>query len=98
DRSVTARQDGTVPADRAIDVHFAAFVADPLASILEIYTRLGLELTAEVEARMRAFLAANPQDKHGRHRYRLADTGLAEREWRVRTRRYQEYFGVASET
>jgi len=97
DRSVTARQTGIVPAARVVDVQFAAFMADPFATVHAIYERLGLELTRDAEARMRAFLAANPQDKHGRHRYSFADTGLDAGEWRARARRYQQYFDVASE-
>jgi hypothetical protein len=97
DRSVTAREDGTVPAKQVIDVQFQAFLADPVACVREIYARLGLELTREVEARMRAFLAENPQDKHGGHRYSLADTGLDAEKLRARARRYQEYFAVSSE-
>ena len=97
DRSVTAREDGTVPAGRIVDVHFAAFMADPFATIREVYERLGLELTAQAEARMRAFLAANPADKHGAHRYRFAETGLDAGELRERARRYQRYFDVPSE-
>jgi hypothetical protein len=46
---------------------------------------------------MRAFLAANTQDKHGRHAYTFADTGLDAGEWRERARRYQQYFDVPSE-
>ena len=46
---------------------------------------------------MRAFLAANPQDKHGLHRYSFADTELDAGAWRERARRYQEYFDVPSE-
>jgi len=98
DRSVTARADGTVPATQVIDVQFKAFMADPFATIRKIYARLGLELTRDAEANMRAFLAANPQDKHGRHRYDFADTGLNPDEWRERTRGYQQYFDVASES
>ena len=97
DRSVTAREDGTVPAKRVIDVQFQAFLADPFACVREIYARLGLELTREVEARMRAFLAENPQDKHGGHRYSLAETGLDAEKLREGARRYQEYFAVPSE-
>jgi hypothetical protein len=97
DRSVTAREDGTVPKGRVVDLHFAAFVADPFATIREVYERLGLELTADAEARMRAFLAANPADKHGAHRYRFADTGLDAGALRERARRYQTYFDVPSE-
>src|SRR4051812_5434677 len=66
DRSVTAREDGTVAPDRVVDVQFRAFMADPFATIRTIYDRLGIELTDESEQRMRSHLADNPQDKFGR--------------------------------
>jgi hypothetical protein len=97
DRSVTAREDGTVPADRIVDVHFDAFMADPLAVIRAIYERLGLELTADSEQRMRAFLAAHGQGEGGGHKYSFAATGLDEGELREKARRYQDSFGVSSE-
>ena len=46
---------------------------------------------------MRDHLAANPQDRHGGHRYTFAATELSEGDLRERARRYQEYFGVPSE-
>jgi hypothetical protein len=97
DRSVTVREDGTVPADHVVDVQFRSFMADPFATIHEIYEKLGLELAPEAEQRMREFFAANPSDKHGTHTYSFADTGLDEAAWRERARRYQEYFDVPSE-
>jgi len=97
DRSVTARLDGTVPEDRVVDVQFEAFMADPFATIGTIYDTLGLELTAESESRMRSFLADHGQDEHNTHRYSFAETGLDLAEWRERTRRYQEHFGVPSD-
>jgi hypothetical protein len=97
DRSVVARQDGTVPADRVVDVQFRAFMADPFTTIREIYDRLGLELSNESEQRMRAFLAENTTEKHGGHQYTFADTELDIGEWRERTRNYQEYFDVPVE-
>jgi len=97
DRSLEARLDGTVPADQVVDTQFASFMADPLTTIATIYDRLGLELTAEAEGRMRSFLAAHPQDEHGGHRYTFAATGLDEGELRERTRAYQEHFEVPSE-
>ena len=72
-------------------------MADPFATIRNVYEHLGLALSADAESRMRAFLAAHPQDEHGRHQYTFADTGLDLAEWRERARRYQEHFGVASE-
>ncbi len=97
DRSVTARLDGTVPTDRVVDVQFEAFMADPFATIGQVYDTLGLELTAESEGRMRSFLADHGQGEHGTHSYSFAETGLDLGEWRERTRRYQEHFGVPSD-
>lgn len=97
DRSVTAREDGTIRPDRVIDVQFGAFMADPFSTIRDVYQRLGLQLSDDAESRMRAFLAANPQDKFGAHKYTFADTRLDEGALRERARRYQEYFDVPSE-
>jgi hypothetical protein len=97
DRSVTARDDGTVPAGRVLDLQFADFMADPFRTIRAVYEHLGLEVAPAIEGRMRAFLAANPQDRHGGHRYTFAETGLAPGELRERARRYQERFAVPSE-
>jgi hypothetical protein len=97
DRSVEARESGKVAADRIVDLHFARFMKDPFTTIGDVYERLGLELTADAEARMRRFLAANPSDKHGQHRYAFADTGLDAAALRKRTQRYQDYFDVPSE-
>jgi hypothetical protein len=97
DRSVTAREDGTIAPDRVVDTNFDAFMADPFATIGTIYDRLGLELTDDTVKRMRAFLDDHPQDKYGKHEYTWADTGLDEGEWRERAQRYQDYFAVPSE-
>ena len=97
DRSVTAHEDGTIPAGRVVDVHYGAFMADPFRTIRSIYDRLGAELTPDAEARMRRFLAENRADKHGAHEYSFADTGLGAGAVRERARRYVEYFDVPSE-
>ncbi len=97
DRTVTARENGTVPDDQVVDTQFADFMADPFATIGRVYDMLGFELTPDAEARMRAFLAQNPRDKFGKHVYTWADTQLDEGEWRARSQRYQDYFEVPSE-
>jgi Sulfotransferase family len=97
DRSVTARENDTVPADRVVDVHYRAFMTDPFGTIRTIYDRLGAELTPDAEDRMRRFLAENRADKHGAHEYSFADTGLDAGRVRDRARRYVEYFDVESE-
>jgi hypothetical protein len=98
DRSVTAREDGTVAADRVVDVTFRDFMADPFGVIHGIYAGLDLELTPETELRMREFLAAHSRPEGGGHQYSFATTGLDESKIRERSRRYQEYFDVPSET
>ena len=97
DRAVAARRLGTIPAAQAVDVNFADFMADPMAVVRQIYGRLGIELTADTERRMRRFLADNPQEKHGGHTYRFADTGLDAGVLRERTAPYQDYFEVPEE-
>ena len=70
---MAARDDGTVPPDQVVDVQFAAFMADPFATIGAIYDRLGLELTDEAEGRMRVPRRA---PRRRGHRYTFAATGL----------------------
>ena len=96
-RSVTARRDGTVAADRVVDVQFREFVNDPFGVVGRVYDRFGFTLSAESEAAMRAFYADHPHEGPGAHQYTFADTGLDEAEWRERARPYQEFFGVESE-
>ena len=97
-RSVTARVDGTLPADQVVDVQFGEFMADPFTTIGTVYDALGLEFTADAESRMRAFLDTHPGDGGGAgSRYTFADTGLDADELRERSRTYQEYFDVPSE-
>jgi hypothetical protein len=97
DRAVDARTDGTVPAGQAVDVLFRDFVSDPIDVVRTIYERLGIELTEMAERAMRTFLAANPQEKHGGHKYSFADTGLDAGLLRERTRAYQDFFDIPEE-
>jgi Sulfotransferase family len=97
DRAMEARTDGTVPAGQAVDVLFRDFLRDPMAVVKTIYERLDIELTDAAEKAMRAFLADNPQEKHGGHRYSFAETGLDAGLLRERTRAYTEFFDIPEE-
>ncbi len=79
------------------DLHFSDLVADPVAAVRRIYDHFGFELTAAAEARMRAWHEANPQGKHGGHRYSAAQFGLSEQEIAERFAPYTEHFGVGRE-
>jgi hypothetical protein len=98
DRSMAARRDGTLAPDQVVDVQFTEFVADPFTTIAAIYDALGIELTADAEKRMRAFLDTHPGDGGGGGtRYTFADTGLDAGALRERSRPYEEHFGVRPE-
>ncbi|PWN03308.1 sulfotransferase [Nocardioides silvaticus] len=98
DRALQARADGVFDTGRVIDIRYQDIRHDLIAAVARIYDRLGFELTAEAESRMRAFLAAHPGDQAGSlKRYTFADTGLDEGELRERVRAYQEYFDIESE-
>jgi hypothetical protein len=97
DRSVTARQDGTVNDSSVVDVNFRDFMEDQVATVARVHETFGLPFTDDLRRGVSGFLADHPQDKHGGHRYTFAATGLDEGEWRERARRYQEFFDVPSE-
>lgn len=95
--SMTVRDRAQLDAGRVFDLQFNQFVGNEIPMIRRIYDHFDLDFTAEAESRMQRFLAANPADKHGRHRYTLADAGLDAATERRRYTAYQERFGVASE-
>jgi len=98
DRGLAARRSGLLPPEQVVDVQFTEFMRDPVGLIATLYQRLGLHLSSEAEARMRAFLVANPGDGGGGGtRYRWADTGLDADALRERAREYQDHFDVPSE-
>jgi hypothetical protein len=98
DRALDARRAGVIPSGQVVDLRFTDFRKDPLAAVAGIYDTIGLELTAEAEARMRAHLAAHPGDPdNALRRYSFADTGLDAAALRARVQEYQEHFGVESE-
>ena len=72
-------------------------VARPLETVAAAYARLRLPLGPEVERPMRAWLAANPQHKHGALRYRLEEFGLRLSEVRAAFRDYTDHFALRLE-
>jgi hypothetical protein len=91
------RQNGTIPDDQIIDVRFGDLVGDPWRTMHGVYERIGRELTTDTEQRMRAYLDARPRERHGRHDYDFADTGLDLDQTRTRFARYQAQYGITSE-
>lgn len=79
------------------DMHFAEFVRDQVGMVKRIYGHFGLPLPAATEQRMRDFIAGNPKERHGTHRYTLDQFGLDPARERERYRFYQDWFHVPVE-
>ena len=60
ERALRARADGLFAPGQVVDVRYQDIRHDLVGAVARIYGAIGLELTAEAEARMRAFLAAHP--------------------------------------
>jgi hypothetical protein len=65
-------------AQRILEIDYRELTVDPLTVVRRIYDRAGLVVTPDPDRRFRAFIAANPKDKFGRHRYQASDFGQSE--------------------
>ena len=83
--------------DRIIDVHYADLMRNPIPTMRGLYKSLGDEFTAEAENGMRTWLADNPQDKFGKHEYKLAQFGLTPEQVRGSFERYLSKYEVERE-
>ena len=96
-RGVAFRKSGRQEAVTVFDMHFSELVADHLGVVQRIYNHFGLELTDVAKERMRDFIASNPKDRHGTHRYTIQEFGLDALRERERYRFYKDYFQVSEE-
>jgi hypothetical protein len=76
------------------DVYYRDFLRDPLATVRAVYQHFGLPLTEAAEAAMRRFLAANQQNKHGRHEYTPETFGMSKGRLRQAFGDYIERYAV----
>jgi Sulfotransferase family len=83
--------------ERIIDVHYADLLRDPIATMRKLYKSLGDEFTPAAESRMRLWLADNPQEKFGKHEYKLAQFGLTPEKVRGMFERYLSEYEVERE-
>ena len=97
DRLTDFRRDGVVDPARVFDVHYARFVADPVATVRDVYAHFDLPFDDAYAQKIAAHLAAKPQGRLGGHQHSWSDLGLDLATERARFARYQEFFGVPSE-
>jgi hypothetical protein len=91
DRGLAVRE--KLEPGRVFDVPYAELTASPLACAERIYAHFGLPLPQASRDALRAFAAENPEGKHGKHDYRLAEYGLDEERVRARFARYLAQYG-----
>jgi hypothetical protein len=96
-RALAARDADPQAARRFLDLRYADVVRDPLAAVRAIYAHAEHALTPQAEASMRAYLAANPRDRHGVHRYGLEEFGLDPALESARYDAYCRRFAIAPE-
>jgi hypothetical protein len=83
--------------DRVIDVHYADMVDDPKGTMKRLYAQLGDEWTSAAEAGIQGWLDENPQNKFGKHEYKLAKYGLSQDKLEPMFERYLSRYDVARE-
>ena len=75
------------------DVAFKRFMAEPEATLADIFAHSDMDFTAELRDATLGYLDARPRDKHGRHSYDLAQYGLSPDQIRVLFADYLESCG-----
>jgi hypothetical protein len=90
------REAGALP-DRFVDVHFQNLMANPVASVEQVYERMQRNFTSEHAERIRTYLAEKPRGKFGVHRYRAVDWGFEAETLRERLSPYIDHFRVTME-
>ncbi|HEY3519001.1 MAG TPA: sulfotransferase [Gammaproteobacteria bacterium] len=86
------------PAAQFLDIDFESIEIDPIGTVERVYDFLGWPLTIEARTAMRNFLAANPKNKHGVHRYTLEQFGLNRPALLLRFGNYCERFRIPVRT
>ncbi len=79
---------------RLFNVLYADLIRDPMSVVRRIYRHFDMELTGETETAMLCFLAENPQNRHGVHRYSLEEFGLDRDTENRRFEFYTNFFGI----
>jgi hypothetical protein len=77
-----------------VDVDYEALLSSPMDTLQEVYSRLGLSLTAETRWAVTETLLGSPQHKYGRHRYELEDFGLTKAQTNEMFSYYRKRFAV----
>ena len=79
---------------RFVDIHYGAFLDDPMGTVRRVYVAFGLELGGQAADAMTQHLRENVQNKHGAHGYTLEEYGLSKERVTERLAAYIQRFDV----
>jgi len=68
------------PQVEVLDLAFRDLIADPVDAVRKVYDHADIDFTIETEEAVLRWWREHPSDKHGQHRYDLADYGLTREE------------------
>lgn len=83
--------------DKIIDVHYSDLVSDPVGETRKLYAKLGDEWTPQAQSGVQKWVDDNPQNKFGKHDYKLAQYGLSKASLEPLFERYLSRYDVARE-
>ena len=95
DRFLRKRE--TLPPERVVDAGYAELTDSPLSTVERLYDHLGWSLSATARAAMQGYLARNPKNACGLHRYSLQAFGLDAGQEAKRFARYCAQFDIRRE-
>jgi len=97
EHAIAVRETDDHPKAQFYDMYFQDFVVDQFGVVEKIYDALGLPMTGAAADRMKAFIADNPKDKHGIHRYAPEEFGIDPDRIRESFAPYMQRFGLEPE-
>jgi hypothetical protein len=83
--------------DRIIHVDYYALVNDPVAELLKVHARLGMDSPMEVRQAVARWHRANPKNSRGANEYSLEEYGLEEATLVDRFGNYMRRFNIPRE-
>jgi len=89
-------EDGSIKKENICNSQYDEFMVNPMAAVRKIYAYLDIDLTADIEEKMKEFLAHKPRGKFGKHEYEHPPQAVIDYERKIYSR-YQEYFSVPDE-
>ena len=82
---------------RFIDVSYYDLTNDPIAELRRICEETGVGFDDQAEREASRWMQANPQNRFGRHTYRLGDFGLSERDVDEAFSSYRDAYAIPIE-